>query len=52
MTSDVLETPALRHARSAEPDPERLDGFLGKMIGDLGAAVSASLVLIGDHLGL
>lgn len=52
MASDVLDTPALRHARGADPDPEKLDAFLGKMVGDMGAAVSAALVLVGDHLGL
>jgi SAM-dependent methyltransferase len=31
---------------------ERLNAFLGKAIGDLGAAVSAVLILLGDELGL
>jgi ubiquinone/menaquinone biosynthesis C-methylase UbiE len=31
---------------------EKLHAFLGKMVQDLGAAASASLVLIGDKLGL
>lgn len=31
---------------------ERLTAFLGKSIGDLGAAISAVLVLMGDELGL
>ena len=30
----------------------RLNEFLGKAIGDLGAAMSASLMLVGDRLGL
>jgi SAM-dependent methyltransferase len=33
-------------------DPERLQAFVGKMTGDLGAAMSASLVVLGDRLGL
>lgn len=33
-------------------DQERLDQFMGKMVGDLGAAVSAALVIVGDKLGL
>jgi 2-polyprenyl-3-methyl-5-hydroxy-6-metoxy-1,4-benzoquinol methylase len=33
-------------------DPAKLDAFLGKAVGDLGAAVSAVLVLLGDELGL
>lgn len=31
---------------------EKLNAFLGKMLGDIGAAMSASLLLIGDKLGL
>lgn len=38
--------------RMREPDPVRLDSFLGKMVGDMGAAASASLVILGDRLGL
>ena len=33
-------------------DEAKLNEFLGKMVGDLGAAVSAALVLTGDKLGL
>jgi SAM-dependent methyltransferase len=33
-------------------DRDRLNAFLGKAIGDLGAALSAVLVTIGDELGL
>jgi 2-polyprenyl-3-methyl-5-hydroxy-6-metoxy-1,4-benzoquinol methylase len=32
-------------------DEQRLNAFLGKAVGDLGAAVSAALVSIGDGLG-
>src|SRR5918995_4296684 len=32
-------------------DEQRLHAFLGKAVGDLGAAVSAVLVSIGDELG-
>jgi len=32
-------------------DEQRLNTFLGKAVGDLGAAVSAVLVSIGDELG-
>jgi 2-polyprenyl-3-methyl-5-hydroxy-6-metoxy-1,4-benzoquinol methylase len=31
---------------------QRLNDFLGKAVGDLGAAISAVLILIGDELGL
>lgn len=30
----------------------KLNEFLGKAVGDLGAAISASLILVGDRLGL
>ncbi len=30
----------------------KLNDFLGKAVGDLGAAISASLMLVGDRLGL
>jgi SAM-dependent methyltransferase len=33
-------------------DQGRLEAFMGKMAGDMGAAMSASLVLLGDRLGL
>ncbi len=33
-------------------DNSQMDQFLGKMVGDMGAAASAALVLLGDKLGL
>jgi 2-polyprenyl-3-methyl-5-hydroxy-6-metoxy-1,4-benzoquinol methylase len=33
-------------------DAAKLDEFMGRFVGDLGAALSASLVVIGDRLGL
>src|SRR6185295_9235078 len=33
-------------------DSARLNAFLGKAVGDLGAATSATLMLLGDRLGL
>jgi SAM-dependent methyltransferase len=33
-------------------NPDRLNTFVGKMLGDVGAAMGASLMLIGDKLGL
>ena len=33
-------------------DEEKLNAFLGKAIGDLGASMSAALILVGDELGL
>ncbi len=36
----------------AAPDPARLEAFMGRMVGDLGAIASGALVLLGDRLGL
>ena len=33
-------------------DNDRLNTFLGRAVGDLGAAISATLMLVGDRLGL
>ncbi|WP_319448079.1 MULTISPECIES: class I SAM-dependent methyltransferase [unclassified Mycobacterium] len=33
-------------------DETKLNAFLGKAVGDLGAAISATLILVGDRLGL
>ena len=35
-----------------QPDPAKLDVFMGKMLNDMGAAATAALVLVGDKLGL
>jgi SAM-dependent methyltransferase len=35
-----------------QPEPAKLDAFMGKMLTDMGAAASAALILIGDRLGL
>ena len=33
-------------------DETKLNEFMGKMLGDMGAAMNAALVLLGDELGL
>lgn len=35
-----------------QPSQERLDAFLGKMVGDLGAIATGAGVVLGDRLGL
>lgn len=40
------------NAPSPTLDEARLNAFLGAAVGDLGAAISASLMLVGDRLGL
>jgi SAM-dependent methyltransferase len=37
---------------TAQPDSGKLEAFVGQMLGDMGAAMTASLALIGDKLGL
>ena len=34
------------------PDPEKLNALMGKLVGDLGAALTGALVLLGDRLGI
>ncbi|HYZ24791.1 MAG TPA: class I SAM-dependent methyltransferase [Rhodopila sp.] len=35
-----------------QPDQDKLNAFLGRMVGDLGGIATGALVLVGDHLGL
>jgi SAM-dependent methyltransferase len=35
-----------------EPNPEKLDALVNRMLGDVGACVTGALVVLGDHLGL
>ncbi|HKX79124.1 MAG TPA: class I SAM-dependent methyltransferase [Novosphingobium sp.] len=50
MTQDVHSL-ADQDDRQA-PDPDRLEQFMHKMVGDMGAAMSGSLVIVGAKLGL
>lgn len=34
------------------PDPARLDAFMGRFLGDMGAVATAATVLVGERLGL
>ena len=38
--------------QTGEPDPHKLEEFMHKMVGDMGAAMSGSLVITGTKLGL
>jgi SAM-dependent methyltransferase len=51
-SSDLVE--AIQHPREfiMDVNPDKLNTFMGKMLGDVGAAMNASLMLIGDKLGL
>lgn len=35
-----------------EPDPQKLDALVGRLIGDVGASVTGALIVLGDQLGL
>lgn len=35
-----------------QPDQDKLNAFLGRMVGDLGGVATGALVLLGDRLGL
>ena len=35
-----------------QPDPQKLDALVGRMVGELGACVTGATVLLGDQLGL
>jgi len=41
-----------REGDMSEPNQEKLNAFLGKMVGDLGAIATGAAVLLGDRLGL
>jgi 2-polyprenyl-3-methyl-5-hydroxy-6-metoxy-1,4-benzoquinol methylase len=47
-----MTTTTTTTTETRQPDPDLLNGFVGQMIGDLGATISAGLVLIGDQLGI
>src|SRR5688572_8055393 len=42
----------MTQTQTAPIDPAKLDAFLGQVVGDAGAAMSAALVVLGDRLGL
>ncbi|PZR86157.1 MAG: SAM-dependent methyltransferase [Stutzerimonas stutzeri] len=35
-----------------ESDPQKLDALVGRLVGDVGACVTGSLIVLGDQLGL
>jgi hypothetical protein len=50
--ADGLKRAAQRRESDMAIDEAKLNEFLGKAVGDLGAAMSATLMLVGDRLGL
>ena len=49
---NTLEPRLEARPAAAEPDPARLEAFMGKMVGDMGAANGGALVILGERLGL
>lgn len=47
-----MSVATLTRPQTPEPDPTKLHEFLLKFVGDMGAAMSAALILVGDELGL
>ena len=35
-----------------DPNPDKLNDLMGKLVGDLGAAIAGAGILLGDRLGL
>ncbi len=35
-----------------EPNPEKLNALVGKLVGDLGISLGGASILLGDRLGL
>ena len=35
-----------------QPNPDKLNELVGKLVGDLGAAIAGANILLGDRLGL
>ena len=48
----MATTTAPRPAETVQPDPVKLEAFMHKMVGDMAAAMSGSLVITGAKLGL
>jgi 2-polyprenyl-3-methyl-5-hydroxy-6-metoxy-1,4-benzoquinol methylase len=48
----MAQTSTALPATAPAPDGARLQAFLGRMVGDLGAIATGALVVLGDRLGL
>jgi 2-polyprenyl-3-methyl-5-hydroxy-6-metoxy-1,4-benzoquinol methylase len=51
MDGPALSKTAMEDAMQ-QPDQDKLNAFLGRMVGDLGSIATGALVLLGDRLGL
>lgn len=47
MAANALSAPVMR-----APDPAKLDAFMGRFVGEMGAVATAATVLVGERLGL
>src|ERR1700751_3236750 len=52
MTQMSGQSSDTQRRQSMDIDTDKLNAFMGKMVGDVGAAMNASLMLVGDKLGL
>ena len=52
MTTDQTTRPATRSPEPAPIDMDTLMAFVGQVVGDIGATISAGNVVVGDRLGL
>lgn len=52
MTQTQQTSQTSTQPNTATVDQAKLDAFLGQVVGDAGAAMSAALVVVGDRLGL
>lgn len=51
-TFNTLELKPEAEPAAAPLDPAKLEAFMGKMVGDMGAANGGALVILGERLGL
>ncbi len=42
----------MSEAAASSVNPDKLNAFVGRMLGDMGATINAALVVVGDRLGL
>src|SRR5271156_1005140 len=48
----MASSPSISSARTRTIDPDKLNALLGQAVQDMGAAMQAPLIVIGDKLGL
>ena len=51
-SSHVIEINLNSTEANMDVNPDKLNAFMGKIVSDVGSAINASLILVGDKLGL